>query len=98
MLKQREIEFTYRDYTKEPLSRSEIVDILDLLNMQPAQLMRARQAKKLGLSGQQDGDAILDAMVAEPTLVQRPIALLGSRAVLARPVEQLTTLLEGVDA
>ena len=41
-----------------------------------------------------DRDALLDALVAEPALIERPIVVVGDRAVVARPPERLLELLD----
>ena len=42
-----------------------------------------------------DPDAVGDLRLAHPTLMQRPVGLLGDRAVVARPSERILDLLEG---
>ncbi|MBJ31722.1 MAG: hypothetical protein CL442_01080 [Acidimicrobiaceae bacterium] len=42
-----------------------------------------------------DPDAVVDLLLAHPTLMQRPVGLLGDRAVVARPSERILDLLEG---
>ena len=41
-----------------------------------------------------DRDALLDALVADPVLLERPIVVVGDRAVVARPPEGLLELLD----
>ena len=41
-----------------------------------------------------DGDALLDALFANPVLIERPIVVVGDRAVIARPPERLLELLD----
>ena len=48
MLKEAEVEFTYREYTKEPLSADEIREVLGKLGMGVKDVLRARDAKKAG--------------------------------------------------
>jgi arsenate reductase (glutaredoxin) len=40
-----------------------------------------------------DGDALLDAIASHPILLERPIFVVGDRAVVARPPETLLELL-----
>ncbi|MCA9537240.1 MAG: hypothetical protein KC620_00045 [Myxococcales bacterium] len=40
-----------------------------------------------------DDAALIEAMAANPRLIERPVVLLGDRAVLARPAENLEALL-----
>lgn len=98
MLNGRGAEFRYREYTKEPLSEDEIRRVLGLLGATPKDVLRTRDAKKAGLSGDETDDELIAAMAETPGLLQRPIgiveALEGERAVIGRPVENLLSLLE----
>jgi arsenate reductase len=40
-----------------------------------------------------DGDALIDAIARHPILLERPIFVVGDRAVVARPPERLLELL-----
>ena len=40
-----------------------------------------------------DGDALLEAIARHPILLERPIFVVGDRAVIARPPERLLELL-----
>ena len=95
MLKERGVEFNYREYTQEPLSRDELVEVFALLELEPAALLRKKDAanEALGLTGDEDADTLLDHMAEHPTLLQRPIAILDGKAVVGRPVENLLELL-----
>lgn len=98
MLKDRGVDFEYREYRSSPLTREELVEVLGKLGFTPRELLREKDAKKLGLPEDLDGEALLDAMAEQPTLVQRPIAIDGDRAILARPAEELLRLLEDHEA
>jgi arsenate reductase len=96
LLDERAIPYRYRDYRKEPLGASEIRRTLDLLGMSPAEVLRRRDAvyKQLGLTGAEDDAVLIRHMAENPTLLQRPIAVAGDRAVLGRPIEAILTLVE----
>lgn len=90
MLQERDIPYDYREYTKDPLSRDELVDVLARLGKSAHEMLRSRDAKKEGI----DPDAIsesdlLDAMAANNRLLQRPILLTPKGARVGRPPEQL---------
>ena len=93
MLKDKGIEHTYREYTKEPLSEEEIRDVLGQLGMSAKDVLRSRDAKKAGLTGSEDEEALIAAMAANPRLLQRPILLTDKGAALGRPVENLEMVL-----
>lgn len=95
MLEDRGIEFTYREYRTQPLDRDELRSVLGKLGVGPREVLRGRDAKKLGLGGDETDDQLLDLMAEHPTLLQRPIGVLGTRAVVGRPPEALLELVEG---
>lgn len=93
MLDEHGREFTYREYTKEPLSEGEIRAVLKKLGMGPRDVLRGRDAKKLELdTDAMDDDALIAAMAEHPRLLQRPIGVKGRTAVLGRPPEALLEL------
>ena len=92
MLEERGIDFTDREYKKEPLSREELVDVLGKLGVGPRDVLRKRDAAKLELTGDESDDDLLDLMAQHPTLLQRPIGVVGDRARLGRPPEALLEL------
>lgn len=89
MLEDKGIAFEYREYKNDPLSRKELEDVLKKLGVGPRDVLRTRDANKLGLSGDESDDALLDLMAENPTLLQRPIGVVGNKAALGRPPEAL---------
>ncbi|MGB3722599.1 MAG: ArsC/Spx/MgsR family protein [Pacificimonas sp.] len=91
------IAYDLRDYLKDPPTRVEIEDVLKKGNMQAGDLLRAKeaQAEELGLRGSDDQHAILDAMVAHPKLINRPVVIDGERAKLCRPASEVETFMAG---
>lgn len=84
-------------YLVDTPSRDEIVRIYGLLGIDdPRQMMRTGEPayRELGLAGA-DHDRLFDAMVSHPVLIERPIVVMGDRAVVARPPERLLELLDG---
>ena len=49
MLSEHDLVFTYRDYTRDPLSEAEIRDVLAKLGCGPRDVLRSRDAKKFGI-------------------------------------------------
>lgn len=94
MLDEKGIEYNYREYTKEPLSVEEIQHVLKLLDMSPKEVLRRRDAafKSLGLTGDEDDDVLIGHMAENPTLLQRPIGVVGDRAAVGRPPDNLLAL------
>ena len=94
MLKEQGIPHNYREYTKEPLSESEIRRVLDLLGVEPVAVLRRNDKayKALSLTGKEPAEVLIQHMAAHPTLLQRPIGILGDAAVVGRPPENLLSL------
>lgn len=89
MLNEKGIEHRYREYTREPLSEAEIRDVLRKLGLRPRDVLRKND---LGFTGDTPDDELIAAMARHPTLLQRPIGILGDRAVIGRPPERLLEL------
>ena len=92
MLNEHGAAFTYREYRKEPLSEDELRSVLGKLGVGPRAVLRGRDAKKLGLSGDESDDQLIALMAEHPTLLQRPIGVKGDQAALGRPIENLLAL------
>ena len=96
LLRQRGIEPTIVEYLKTPPDAQTLGEILSLLNMEPRDLMRAKEAvyQELGLDDPGlDRDALIDAMTANPNLIERPIVLAHGKAALGRPPENVLNIL-----
>ena len=92
MLNDNGVAFTYREYTKDPLSEAELRDVFRKLGCTPHEVLRSRDAKKAGITNEVSSDALITAMVDNPKLLQRPIGVIGDRAVVGRPVDALLTI------
>jgi arsenate reductase (glutaredoxin) len=95
LLSEKGIEADYVRYLEQAPSREQIEAVLSMLGTDdPRAIMRTGEAvyKELGLTGA-DRDALLEAMVAHPILIERPIVIRGDRAVVGRPPENVLGLL-----
>lgn len=84
------------EYLKTPPSAEELDRILEMLEMEPRQLMRLREQeyKELNLADESlTRRQLIAAMVEHPRLIERPIAVKGGTAVLGRPTESVLELL-----
>ena len=94
MLDERGIEYRYREYTQEPLSEAKIRQVIAKLDVTPADVLRKRDPayRRLDLTGDESNDELVRLMAANPTLLERPIGVVGERAVVGRPPERLLEL------
>lgn len=89
MLEDHGVTYRYRDYREQPLPEAELRALLKKLGLAARDVLRAKDAVRHGVDPDAGEAALVAAMAAEPTLLQRPI-LVGPRgAVLGRPVEAL---------
>ena len=95
ILAERGVDADYVRYLEQTPTRAELEAVLGMLGTDdPRAIMRTGEAvyKELDLAGA-GRDALLDAMVAHPILIERPIVLRGDRAVIGRPPENVLDLL-----
>jgi arsenate reductase len=97
LLQQQGIEPDIRLYLEQSPTDLELRDLLQKLNIEPRALLRRSESdyKEQNLSDATLGDdALVQAMVQFPKLIERPIVIRGSRAVLGRPPENVLDLLD----
>ncbi len=83
-------------YLDDPPDEDTLARLLDLLGMEPRDLMRRREKeyRELGLDDPTLGrEELIRAMVEHPRLIERPIVVMGDRAVIGRPPERVLELL-----
>jgi arsenate reductase len=84
------------EYLKTPPSAAELAGILDLLGLEPRQLIRTKEAeyKENGLDDPAlSREQLIAAMVAHPKLIERPIVIHNGKAALGRPPESVLDIL-----
>jgi len=85
------------EYLKNPPTRDELVELLAKMNISPRELLRSKETinDELGLDNPElSDDHIIDAMIAHPILINRPIVVTDKGAALCRPSERVFALLE----
>jgi arsenate reductase (glutaredoxin) len=96
LLNERGVSFESIDYHLTGIGEDELRDLLGKIGAGPREVLRMREplVKELGLDRPEiSDDELIAQMVAYPALVQRPIVVLGDRALLARPIERALELL-----
>jgi arsenate reductase len=84
-------EFSIVHYLENPPSYSELKNIIKMLGIEPIQLVRKNEAiwKDQYKNRDLTGDDIINAMVENPKLIERPIIINNDKAVIGRPVENI---------
>ena len=84
------------EYLKTPPDRNALKKILKLLNMEPRELMRTKEPvyRQAGLNSKHlNEEQLLDALIANPVLMERPIVLANGKAAIGRPPEAVLAIL-----
>ena len=94
LLKENGIEPVVVEYLKQPPDKATLKAIVDKLGIKPEQLVRkGEDTFKQNFAGKVlTDDAWLDALVTNPILIERPIVVSGTRAIIGRPPENVLAL------
>jgi arsenate reductase len=95
LLEEKGIEADVVKYLDNPPSKEELKEVLKLLGIAPRELMRTKEMiyKELNLKEENDDEKLIEAMVENPKLIERPIVIKGGKAVIGRPIEKVIELL-----
>ena len=83
------------DYINHPVLKSELIQVLQYLEMSPQDLLRKNEADyKEHVKGKDlNDDQMIDLMLEYPKLIERPIVIFDGRAIVARPPEMVNSFI-----
>lgn len=87
---------TIIEYLKTPPTREQLKETLRLLGIGPRDLLRRGEDEYAALNldnPQLSDEAIIDAMLAHPKLIERPIIIHDGKAIIGRPPEKVLEIL-----
>ena len=96
LLNERGIEPKITKYLETPPDKATLEKILDMLGIEPRDLMRRKEPEyKLAALDDPDlsRDALIQAMVDHPRLIERPIVIKDGKAALGRPPESVLDII-----
>ena len=95
LLQLRDIKTQIIDYQANPPSTDTLRTLVRQLGIgSPRAMMRTKEALYAELNlDQADDEALIAAMAAHPKLIERPIAVIGDKAAIGRPLENIEALL-----
>ncbi len=95
LLEEKGIEADIVKYLDTPPTKEELMNMLKMLGMSARELMRTKEAiyRELNLKDETDESRLIEAMVANPKLIERPIVIKDGKAVVGRPIENIIDLI-----
>ena len=96
ILQERGVDFDSVNYYETPMNPDELRDVIKKLGISPRDILRKDEQvyKDLKLARRDlSDDELIQLMIENPDLIQRPIVVRGERAVLCRPPENVEELL-----
>lgn len=97
LLQDNQIQPTVIEYLQTPLSKTQVKQVLKLLQLTPREMMRTKETiyKEQKLSDpSKTPDELIQAMVDHPILIERPIVIINNqKAVIGRPPENVLEIL-----
>jgi arsenate reductase (glutaredoxin) len=84
------------EYLKTPPDKATLERILNMLGLAPRALMRTKETEYKALGLDNPGltrDQLIDAMIATPKLIERPIVIKDGKAAIGRPPEKVLEIL-----
>ena len=82
-------------YLEDVPTYDELKDIIQKLDIKPIELVRRKE--KIWIENFRDkpltDDEIIQAMISNPILIERPIVVNGNKAVIAKPLEKAATII-----
>ncbi len=96
ILNEKGVETTIVEYLETPPDGTELSEVLDLLGIEPRDLMRKHEApyKANNLDNPNlSREQLIQAMIESPILIERPVVIKGNKAIIGRPPEKVLDIL-----
>jgi arsenate reductase len=94
ILKENNCEIEIRNYLTDPPSKAELTELLKKLGCKPEQLLRKSESlfQEKFVSKSFSDEEWLTILSENPVLIERPIVVSGSRALIGRPPSTVLNL------
>jgi arsenate reductase len=95
-IEQKNEEYEIIPYLTEPPTFKELKELLEKLNLQPIQLVRIKE--KIWIENYKEreltNDQVIQAMIDNPILIERPIVIKDGKAIIGRDLELVASFLD----
>lgn len=94
LLRENNVEPEIVEYLKTPPSSAELKDILGKLGMSAGEVLRKKETRDAGIDPSSlSEDELIAAIVANPSVLERPIVVKDGKAAMGRPPENVLDIL-----
>ena len=95
LLEEKGVEAEVVKYLDTPPTKKELKEMLKMLGISARELMRTKEDiyKELDLKNESNEEKLIEAMVENPKLIERPIVIKDGKAAIGRPIENIIELL-----
>lgn len=91
-------EYKIIKYLEEVPTQDELIELLKKLDLKPIELVRQKEKIWIDHFKNQEmtDEAIIQAMIANPVLIERPIIIKGDKAIIAREADKIEAFFQGL--
>ena len=97
ILNENNVDYKIVNYIKEGISKIDLLTICEFLDIKPINIIRTSDQyyKDLKISSEDmnNDEFLLDIIVKNPKILQRPIFINGNKAIIGRPPERVLDIL-----
>ena len=96
ILEEKKIEYEVVEYLKNPLTKAQLQGILNILKLQPKDIVRTSESDFTENNLDKildDDDEMLNAIIEYPKILERPIIINNNRGVIGRPPEKILEII-----
>jgi len=95
LLEEKGMAFETVKYLDETLTKSELISIIEKLNIKPIELVRIKETvwKENFKDKELSDDEVIEILLQNPILIERPIIINGDKAVIGRPTEKILEII-----
>ena len=96
ILENQGVDASVVEYLKTPPTKAQLEEILGMLGLEPRELMRKNESAYKDNNLGDDSltrEQLIQAMVDNPILIERPIVIKGNKAAIGRPPEKVLEIL-----
>jgi arsenate reductase len=96
LLEEKGIEAEVVKYLETPPNKEELKTVLKMLGISARELMRTKEDiyKELNLKEETNEEKLIDAMVENPKLIERPVVIKNGKAAIGRPLQNIVDILD----